>query len=47
MATYCATALSVCVLLVCAVIVPRIFTEIQNIWEELDLEMNDFKVKQD
>lgn len=45
LATACATAFSVVTLLICFVSVPMIYSEVQSIWSELDLEMELFKVR--
>jgi len=43
-ATCLAAFLSFFVLIVCAIVTPMIYTEIQSIWDELDGEMVQFKV---
>uniref|UniRef100_A0A915L8A5 Nematode cuticle collagen N-terminal domain-containing protein n=1 Tax=Romanomermis culicivorax TaxID=13658 RepID=A0A915L8A5_ROMCU len=42
-ATWLAASLSLFVLITCAVVVPMIYSEIQNIWDELDMEIGEFK----
>lgn len=44
-ATAFATLLSVGALFACFTVAPMIYTEVQNIWREIDLEMEEFKVK--
>lgn len=46
LATAFATAFSVLTLLICFITVPMIYTEVQSIWSELDMEMEEFKVFQ-
>lgn len=43
-ATVFATALSVLALLVCFIVAPMIYSEVQSVWRELDMEINEFKV---
>lgn len=43
-ATVLATALSVLALLVCFIVAPMIYSEVQSVWRELDMEIDDFKV---
>lgn len=43
-AAICASAFGTVALVGCFIVVPMLYSEIQDIWNELDLEMDSFKV---
>uniref|UniRef100_A0A914VZC6 Nematode cuticle collagen N-terminal domain-containing protein n=1 Tax=Plectus sambesii TaxID=2011161 RepID=A0A914VZC6_9BILA len=46
-ATVCASVLSILAIVGCLVAVPMIYNEVQSIWNEIDTEMNHFKLLAD
>lgn len=46
-ATVLASALSGLALIVCFIVAPMIYAEVQSIWRELEMEIDDFKVTTD